>query len=408
MEAVDNTTLRVTLTKPSPFFLNTLAGTWTKVQAPEAVDKFEADYAKYNADQIIGTGDFVLTKFTPDGDLQFRRFDKAPRQSNWDGIDFVPLFTDINAQKAAFQQGQIDAFDPRQQAIYDELMSSMKGKIYSQNVFFPNPILMTWFGGAAPWNDQRLPGAIQQALDRRSLVQQFAQGNGAMTAYIPPAWAPYALPEKDLVNYAGYIADRTKDETDARARWLAGGGDKLGEVVIDIPDIFEGSYSGFASVVTKKLTDVLGTTFTPKIEPYATITAKIVGQQYGNGKANTWFGWGNPPSDPDTTLTITNAFNSKSSQWAQWSVNMPEIDGMVDAMENEFDTQKRIALNHEAQKHLLKYDGGGIQGLFVTIAQNLYWNYYKAGEITHQVTVQNYGQDWWFDQKDPSWASRKA
>ena len=144
------------------------------------------------------------------------------------------------------------------------------------------------------------------------------------------------------------------------------------------------------------------------IEPYATITAKIVGQQYGNGSANTWFGWGNPPSDPDTTLTITNAFNSKSSQWAQWSVKMPDLDAMVESLENEFDTQKRIQLNHDAQKILLKYDGGGISGQFVTIGQYLYWNYYKQGEITHFVTDQNRARDWWFDQKDPSWASRKA
>jgi ABC-type transport system substrate-binding protein len=405
-EAVDGKTLKVTLNKPSPFLLNTLAGTWTKVQAPEAVDKFEADYAKFSGDQIIGTGNFLLEKFTSDGSLSFKAFDKAVIPPSWDGIDYVPLFTDLSAQQAAFEQKQIDAFAPTQQAVVDDLSNRLKGKIYVTKIFTPNPVTGTYYGGSAPWQDQRLIGAIYQTMDRRSLIQQLLQGNGAISAFIPPAWSPYALAEKDLITFPGYLEDRKKDEADAKAKWLAGGGDKLGAITIDIPDIFEGQYAGVGAIITNHLKEVLGNDFKVSIQPYATITAKIVGQQYGNGSANTWFGWGNPPGDPDPSFDFVNAFDSKSTQFQQWGVKMDKMDGYTAQLAQEFDNAKRIDLNHQASKELLAYSGGGITPLFEGISQVVYWNYVKLGEITFQITQQNYARDLWCDQKDPTWSGR--
>jgi ABC-type transport system substrate-binding protein len=409
VEAVDDKTLKVTMTKPWPFLLNTLAGTWTKVSAPEAVDKFESEYAKFNAEQIIGTGDFMLTDFKSEGSLTFKRHPKASRVPNWDQIDYIPLFTDPAALQAAFEQKQIDSFAPSQIAVVEDLLKRLQGKIYEVKVFTPNPVLSAWYGGAPPWQDQRLIGAIMGVMDRRGLIQQLLQGRGAISAWIPPAWAPFALPEKELITFPGYLEDRAKDEADAKAKWLAGGGDKLGEITVDMPDIFEGLYAGAGAIISNKLKSVLGNDFKIKVEPYSTITAKLVGQKYGgSGGANIWFGWGNPPADPDTSVDYINAFDSTKTQYKQWEVKMDKMDSILAAMGSEFDVQKRIALNHEAAREALRHTGGGITGLFEGISNILYQNYMKIGEITHQVTTHNVGRDLWFDQKDPTWAGRKA
>ncbi|MBK9546930.1 MAG: hypothetical protein IPO51_14035 [Dehalococcoidia bacterium] len=50
VEAVDKFTAKVTFSKPDPFFLTTLAGSYSKVQAPEAIKAFEKDYANMKAD----------------------------------------------------------------------------------------------------------------------------------------------------------------------------------------------------------------------------------------------------------------------------------------------------------------------------------------------------------------------
>jgi peptide/nickel transport system substrate-binding protein len=409
VETVDEKRIKVTMSKPWPFFLNTLAQTWTKVQAPEATDKFEADYAKFNVDHLIGTGDFVTTAFKPEGEVSFKRFDKAINNPWLDGVEFRNLWTDAAAQQAAFEQKQIDAFGFNvRQAVIEDIANRNKGQVNTIKNFIPNPITGTYYGGAAPWQDQRLIGAIVQTMDRRDLVQQIYQGNGAISAFVPPAWAPFALSEKELATFPGYLEDRKKDETDAKAKWLAGGGDKLGDITVDIPDIFEGSYAGIAAVITNKLKTVLGNTFTPKVVPYATITSKLVGQQYGNGNNNVWFGWGNPPSDPDPSIDYINAFHSKSSQYQQWAVKMDKMDSLTDQLSGEFDVKKRIELNLEAGRELLRYNGGGITPLVEGISLTLLWNYYKIGEVTFQITYQNWGRDYWIDQKDPSFQGRPA
>jgi hypothetical protein len=87
---------------------------------------------------------------------------------------------------------------------------------------------------------------------------------------------------------------------------------------------------------------------------------------------------------------------------------MDKMDALTDSLAAEFDINKRIQLNHEAAREALKFTGGGIQGVFEGISQTLYWNYFKLGEITHQVTTHNVGRDLWFDQKDATFAGRKA
>jgi ABC-type transport system substrate-binding protein len=409
VEAVDDKTVKVTLTKPWPFLLNTLAGTWTKVQAPEAVDKFEAEYAKFSAEQIIGTGDFFLSDFKSEGSLTFKRHEKASRVPNWDQIDYIPLFTDPAALQAAFEQKQIDAYAPSQISVVQDLLKRLEGKIYEVKVFTPNPVLSAWYGGAPPWSDQRLISAIMRVMDRRGLIQQLLQGRGAISAWMPPAWAPFALPEKELITFPGYLEDRNKDLTEAKASWEAAGGPALGEILVDIPDIFEGLYAGVGAIISNQLKAALGNDFKVKIEPYSTITAKLVGQKYGGtGGANVWFGWGNPPADPDTSLSYINTLKSTAANNAAYAVKMPKMDGICDALSQEFDVNKRITLNHEAAREALTYTGGGLTGLFEGISNILYWNYFKIGEITHQETILNAGRDLWFDQKDPTWAGRKA
>ncbi|OAI40140.1 hypothetical protein AYO38_06425 [bacterium SCGC AG-212-C10] len=412
-EAVDNETVKVTMANPWPFLLNTLADTWTKIQAPEAVDKFETAYAKFASEQIIGTGAFTLSDFKSEGTLSFRRFDKASTTLHeggpWlDGFDFIPLFTDQAAQQAAFEQKQIDAFTPSQKSVLDDLKKRLEGKVREKVAFGTNPVSGTYYGGTAPWQDQRLIGAIFQIMDRRGLVQQLHQGRGAISGNVPPGWDPFAIPEKELIKFPGYLEDRDKDYADAKAKWAAGGGDKLGEILVDIPDIYEGAYSGVSGVITTHLKSILGNDFKVKLEPYATITAKIVGQKYGNGTNNIWFGWVNPPADPEPSVGFINGYNSTKPNYKQYEVKMPNMDEITNKLAVEFDVKKRIDLCQQAGKELLTYSGGGALPLYLQLTNTLYWNYFKTGESNQFVNAQNYARDLWFDQKDPTFAGRPS
>ncbi|MCL4242713.1 MAG: ABC transporter substrate-binding protein [Dehalococcoidia bacterium] len=408
VEAVDPKTVKVTFAKPDPFFLTTLAGSYSKVQAPEAIRAFEKDYANMRADLVVGTGAFVLNEWSADGKSNWTRHEKFHTQVNWDGITWLPLFTDQSAQQAAFEQKQIDAFGPSQNSVLADLLKRFEGKIYEAKAFGGNPMAGTYYGGAAPWNNPNLIGAIFRAIDRRQLIDTILQGRGVLAGNVPPSQSAFALSEAELVKLPGYLEDRATEEAEAKKMWEAGGGAALGEIIVDIPDIWEGLYSGVSSLITNQLKKVLGNTFTAKIEPYSTITGKIVKQEYGNGKNNIWYGWITEVSDPEPTLLNYLQYNSKQPQFAQYGVKIDKVDSLTEQSMTEFDIAKRQVIAKDVMKELVTNYGAGVHYNMVTVGSTLRWNYLKVPETSSFVQHHMYGQYYWFDQTDPTWQGRPA
>ncbi|MGE3076032.1 MAG: ABC transporter substrate-binding protein [Dehalococcoidia bacterium] len=408
VEAVDDYTVKVSFSKPDPFFVTTLAGSYTKVQAPEAIAQFEKEYSNLKAEQIIGTGGFVLKEWAAEGKSSWVRHEKFHDQVNFDGITWVPLFTDQSAQEAAFRQKQLDAFAPSQNAVIDALNKEFAGKITDTKVFSGNPQAGTYYGGAAPWNNPNLIGAIFRAFDRRALIDSVLQGKGALSGNVPPTQAAFAITEKELITYPGYLEDRAKEESEAKKMWEAGGGPALGEIIVDIPDIWEGLYSGGSALITNQLKKVLGNTFTAKIEPYSTITGKLVKQEYGNGKNNIWWGWITEISDPEPTLLNYLQFNSAQPQFQQFGVKIDKVDQLTNQAVAEFDIAKRQAISLDTDRELIKNYGAGVHYSLVGVGSTLTWNYYKIPEQVPFVTQPQYATQRYFDQKDPTWQGRQA
>jgi len=408
VETVDKSTVKVTFSKPDPFFLTTLAGSYAKVQAPEAVKAFEKSYSNMKAEMIIGTGAFVLKEWSAEGKSNWVRHEKFHEQVNWDGVNWLPLFTDQSAQQAAFEQKQIDAFAPTQNKVIEELLKRFEGKINEKKVFSGNPQAGTYYGGAKPWNDPNLIGAIFRAFDRRAIINSLLQGKAALSGNVPPTQAAFGIPEKELITFPGYLEDRAKEESEAKKMWEAGGGPALGEVIVDIPDIWEGLYSGGSALITNQLKKVLGNTFTAKIEPYSTITGKLVKQQYGNGSNNLWWGWITELSDPEPTLLNFLQYNSTQPQFQQFGVKIDKVDSLTAAAMAEFDIPKRQETSKEVERELLKAYGAGVHYTLVGVNSSLRWNYLKTPEVVPFVQQHQYGTQFWFDQKDPTWAGRPA
>jgi len=408
VEVVDPKTVKVTTSRPDPFLLNVLAGAYAKVQAPEAIKQFEKDYATVTADKIIGTGAFVLTEFAAEGKATLTRNEKFYTQVNPDAVKYLPLFTDQSAQQAAFEQKQVDAFTPIQNAVLEDLKKRLDGKIQEIKSFSANPQAGTYYGGAKPWNDPNLIGAIFRALDRRAMINSLLQGKAALSGNIPPTQAAFGITEKELITFPGYLEDRAKEEAEAKKMWEAGGGPALGEIIVDIPDIWEGLYSGGSALITNQLKKVLGNTFTAKVQPYATITTKIVKQQYGNGSNNIWYGWITDITDPEPTQLNYLQYNSTQPQFAQFGVKIDKVDQLTASLVAEFDLSKRQEGNKEVNRELLKAYGAGIPYSLMGVNSTLVWNYYHTAEAAPFVTSHLVGTDSWFDQKDPTWAGRQA
>src|SRR4029078_5952639 len=79
-----------------------------------------------------------------------------------------------------------------------------------------NPRAGEYSAGSPKWNNPNLVGALFKALDRQSMVQTIFQGQAAITGNNIQPQAAFAIQEKELVTFPGYISDRSKDEAEAK------------------------------------------------------------------------------------------------------------------------------------------------------------------------------------------------
>lgn len=407
--APDASTVVVKLKQPSPLFLNLLAQTYEGIQAPEAVAQFEGDYAQFHERMIIGTGPFILTEFSAEGRAKFKRNEKFHKKAHLDGITYAPLFTDPAAQQAAWEQKQIEGFSPSTIQVLNDVRDRFKDRTREIINFSANPIICgSYYMGNAPWNNENLIGAIFRAYDRRQLIQQFHGGRGAMSGSIPPTQGGFGITEGELITFPGYLADRDKELTEARQMWEAGGGPALGNVTIDVADIFEGVYQAGAIIVAM-LNKNLGTNqFKAEVQPYSTITSKIVQRKYGSGNANLWYGWDTEILDPEPTSFLAANYHSKADFAVQsFGLNIPELDAILEKVEFELDQEKRAEMTREAERLLLKAYGGGRPYSHVQITNSFVWNYYHPAESASFSTA-HLDINAWLDPDDPTYQGRPS
>ncbi len=290
----------------------------------------------------------------------------------------------------------------------EDLNKRFAGKITHTKSFSANPQAGTYAAGGPPWNDPKKIGAIFMALDRRSVITSLLQGQASLSGNVPPPQAAFGINEKELITFPGYKEDRAAEEKEAKAMWDAAGGPALGDITVDIPDIWEGLYSGGAALITTQLKKVLGNNFVAKVENYTTISTKVTKAQYGNGNNNIWYGWISDIQDLEPTLSNYLIYNSSQPQWAQFQVKSDKIDALTKQAVDEFDQAKRKEIGKEVNRELLRNYGAGIPYTLNGINNILTWSYLKFTEFAPFTSHHQYGAGWYFDQKDANWAGRPA
>jgi ABC-type transport system substrate-binding protein len=412
VETPDDKTVVVTFTQPNIFFLDTLATSYAKVQAKEALAAFEKDLGKLQGEHIIGTGPFELTEFKAEGTVKHKRFEGHPlaSQTLLDKIEFLPLF-DQAAGQVAFEQKQIDVFSPAKKAVLDDLESRQKGKIYKLISFTANPGIFYTQAQGKPWNDQRLVGAIYRVIDRRAFIQQLYQGLATLWGGWSPSQAAFGITDKELVTLGGFLEDRAKDEAEAKALWSAANGSSIGEITLDIPDVLELALPGFGAL-WKAQVEKLGNPVKLNQVPFSTVISKINTFKYGNsdkdGSANIYIGVTSDTPGPEPTLEAYQFFNSTQPRWAQQGVKSDEADRISAKAFNEPNVDERKKLMQEFARVRIKGYGLGISETYASFTNTLRWNYLKVLEQPTFVASHNIARQAWLDSKDPTFTGRPA
>lgn len=213
VRAVDDKTLEVTLSEPTPYFINTLSLA-TTYPVPRALVEELGD-AWIQPQNIVGNGAYTLSSHNLGVEIVMQ---KNPEY--WDAENVVMetvrgvTVNDNNVALTRYQAGELDRVQipagqfPRLEAEFPNQATSVPygcSYAYVFNLSEKGPEVL---------KDQRVREAMALSLNRDVIVDQILQG-GQRPAYTWTHWAinGFAAPE-------GGMQDMTQDERNERAREL--------------------------------------------------------------------------------------------------------------------------------------------------------------------------------------------
>ena len=231
-EILSDLDFTITLEHPFQAFLACLSMPGASILDKETMEK-AGDRFGQDVDSTIGTGSFILQKWTPGEGMLLKKnencFDGAPR---CDGLD-LRFITDSKEIRRMFENGEIDVLD------LDEVGNTAEffihGDIYQKRLFRVPRIGITYIAlneSIEPLNDVRVRRAMQLSLNRAVLLTAVYGGRG----YVENGIYPHGLygfdpdkPEipfdpdeaKKLLSEAGFPDgfDLTISVNSASTRW---------------------------------------------------------------------------------------------------------------------------------------------------------------------------------------------
>lgn len=183
VDAVDASTVRVTMSAPFATFPLVLAGQPGYVAAPSQLA--DPDGARHP----VGTGPFRLSEWVPDQHLTVTRNPDYWRAGlpHLDGVDFR-IVPDGQSRSAAFASGQLDAIEATTaEAIAEGEARARQGafQFFSDAGRETDELIITLNTSTTPFDDPVAREAVAAAIDRDAI----ASVNGGA---FPAAWGPLA------------------------------------------------------------------------------------------------------------------------------------------------------------------------------------------------------------------------
>ena len=219
VEVVDNLTVNLILTRPSPDVYGVLgAKTWS-MYSPTFVEGAGDDHAGYDklAMEACGTGPFIVEEFTPNEILRLKKNPDYWQEGlpYLDGIEYR-VVSDINTRAAMLEAGEADI------GMFLAMPDTMRFENDPQFTVFPGlgsrQYYMELNQGREPLSDVRVRQAVNYAVDKQGIID---------AVYFGRAWisrsqiiAPWVDGFAD-VGYYEYDPDKARELLD-EAGWKVG------------------------------------------------------------------------------------------------------------------------------------------------------------------------------------------
>ena len=342
VEAVDEGTVRVTLSAPSNFFLSSLAITQFLVYPAGAFPDREADF-KQNP---IGSGPFKVKSQDGSVKIEYVRNDAyfKPGLPYLDGL-VINAIGDDNAVFAAHRAGRIDAIALDYASLENQTDILIKEQGFIRYPITPGLYSLHLNSKRAPWDIAKVREALALAVDHEAILATWLEGKGVAAA------APLLPPE--LGGKFGYSADQMKAKPGFRpdkTADLARAKQILAEAGVD-PSKLTPSIIGSAAlrVLGEGIeASVRSLGFKPKLEllPSADFTNRALAGNFDIYTAVMSI-QADDPQDYLALWVITDA----GSNFGKWS--NPALDKLFIDQDRELDPSKRQQLLNQIQDLVL-------------------------------------------------------
>jgi ABC-type transport system substrate-binding protein len=340
-EAVDNLTVKVTLSRPNTGFFVGLTENRVPFMPKEQPDIGFKDPMKFG-----GIGAYQMAGWENDRLMAFKKNPRyaefrpsEPYFDTWDHI-VIPDNAGLQAAFVSGQIGQIDTPNP-------EMINTIKKGAPTANLY--TTVDQNWQHirpsvEYAPFKDFRVRKALFMAGDYKAMAEGY-YGDGwayqaALNPMFPEAWGP-----DKVKSLPGYNPDtKEKDRAEAKKMLEAAGypnGKGLDfEIIYQNPsEVNKENATRFQSQLSSFFTDMKF-----RLRPYADSASFAVPQAEGKFQILAY----TITCVPDAVLEFTSQYHSKGSR-NYGHFNEPALDTLMDKAIVELDNKKRTAMLEEAQ-----------------------------------------------------------
>ena len=335
-EAVDERTLRVTLTEPTPYFpdMTTHATLFPAHQA--TIEEHGNDWT--NPGNIVSNGAYALAELVPNEYIRMEKSDTYWDAENViiDEVQFL-IINDANQALTRYLAGEVDHVEPVPPGRFPELQDE-----YPEEATV-TPRLCSYYywvnlseNGPEALKDPRLRTALALAIDRGVITDQVLQGGQGPAYFLAhPATAGYEAPE---IPYA----DMTQAERDAEAvRLMEEAG--VEDLSVEITYNTDEAHKQVATVVSQMWKQKLGVDASLVNYEWQTYLERTDSQDFDVARA----GWCGDYNEASTFLDLMTSNNGNNdSKYAS-----PDYDQLLQEARTAEDP---LPLYHEAEQLLIQ------------------------------------------------------
>ncbi len=355
-EALNDSTLRITLTRPFPAMLGLLSMPYAYVVPREAVECYGDDFGRHP----VGTGPFRFFRWKNGQHLILHQnphyFERDAQGEPLPYLDAVSVKFIPSRLTAfvAFRQNQLDFIGDLDASYRDEVLArdgSIREPYASRYQFILAPQLNTEYLGMLiddtaevaqghPLQDLRLRQALNHAIDRERLVRYLLNGMGypAQAGFVP-----YGLPSHDPQAVAGYSYDPER----ARAL-LAEAGYPNGEGLPRLTLHSTEKYAAISEYIQKSFENI-----GVKLEIQNQQGGALRGDIYGV-KLNFWrASWIADYPEGENYLSLFYSENASPNGPNTTHFSSPRYDSLYRAALSLTDDSARYAVYHEMERLML-------------------------------------------------------